>query len=291
MATEIFAHHAHVFPAEVNPNGTVDRLMRLMDECGIARAVGFAPFLYQIKRAGLSLHPNEWMAEQVRKNSRLEGFGTIDIRGGDIAGQVRFIKQLGLKGIKLHPNAQQFDILAPEAFEVYAAAQEHGLFCTFHTGVHHYRIKEYNVLSFDEVAHHFPDLRFSMEHVGGYHFFPQALAVIVNNIPFPPVPGRRCMVFGGLTSVFTQDYNRFWYLGNDRLIEGIAQGGVEQFFFGLDFPYNLEPGTKVALKTLAEIGLSEEQRELILGGNLRRELGLAEPKHNIRPTPHASAPD
>lgn len=291
MAIEIFAHHAHVFPAAVNPNGTIDRLMRLMDECGIARAVGFAPFLYQIKRAGLDINPNEWMAQQVRVNNRLEGFGTIDIRGGDIAAQVRQIKDLGLKGIKLHPNAQQFDILSPEAFEVYAAAQEQNLFLTFHTGVHHYRIKEYNVLSFDEVAHHFPDLRFSMEHVGGYHFFPQALAVIVNNIPFPPVPGRRCMVFGGLTSVFTQDYNRFWYLGKDRLIEAIAQGGVEQFFFGLDFPYNLEPGTKVALKTLHEIGLNEEQLEMILGGNLRRELGLPEPNHKIASPVTKAAPD
>src|SRR5204863_7573110 len=102
------------------------------------------------------------------------------------------------------------DILDPRAMQVYEAAQDLNLFCTFHSGVHHYRIAHYNVMKFDEVAYNFPELRISLEHVGGYSFFPQALAVIVNNIPFPPVPGRRPKVFGGLTSVFTTDYNRFW---------------------------------------------------------------------------------
>jgi predicted TIM-barrel fold metal-dependent hydrolase len=274
MAIEIFAHHCHVFPAEVNPNGTIDRLLKLMDECGIGGGVCFAPFLYQIKRAGLDFNPNDWLARELKQYPNLRGFGTVDIKSPDVKDQVKHVVDLGFKGIKLHPNAQEFDIVSREAFAVYEAAQKHNVFVTFHSGVHHYRIKEYNVLSFDEVAHHFPDLRFSMEHVGGYHFFPQALAVIVNNIPFPPVPGRRCMVFAGLTSVFTQDYNRFWYLSKDRLIELVAQAGVEQCIFGLDFPYNLEPGTKKGLQTLQEIGLTEEQQALILGGNLRRELGM-----------------
>ena len=34
--------------------------------------------------------------------------------------QVRRIADLGLRGIKMHPNAQEFDILCPQAFEAYA---------------------------------------------------------------------------------------------------------------------------------------------------------------------------
>ncbi|CAN5378361.1 TatD family hydrolase [soil metagenome] len=267
----IFANHAHVFPANVRPEGSIDRLLKLLDTCNIERAVCFAPFAYQLEGSGL--HANRWLQKELVSRPLLRGFGTVDLTAGHIADQVKEIADLGFRGIKLHPQAQEFALLEPKAFEVYAAAEKHGLFCTFHSGVHHFRLKSYRVLDFDEIAHHFPELKFSMEHVGGYSFFHDALAVIVNRIPFPPKPGKRCLVFGGMTSIFTQDYNRFWYMSRDRMLELIAQVGAQQLIFGLDFPYNLEENTKTALATLNDLGLSPDDLALILGGNLRRELG------------------
>jgi predicted TIM-barrel fold metal-dependent hydrolase len=278
MATSmhVFAHHAHVFPASVNANGTIDRLLSLLDACEIDEAVCFAPFPHQVK--GMGLDPVEWLAKEVARRGRLHGFGTLDLRRENtllpIADQVRRIRDFGMRGIKMHPNAQEFDLLSPEAFEAYAAAQKHGLFVTFHSGVHHYRIKHYNVLKFDEVAEHFTELRFSLEHLGGYHFFPEALAVIVNRIPFPPVPNKQCLVYGGLTSVFTPHYNRYWYLPRERLLEAVLQATPDQLIFGLDFPYNLEDNTRMGLQTLRGLGLEPHQLAKILGGNLREALGL-----------------
>ena len=40
----IFANHAHVFPKEIRPEGSVESLMRFLDECEIDKAVAFAPF-------------------------------------------------------------------------------------------------------------------------------------------------------------------------------------------------------------------------------------------------------
>jgi predicted TIM-barrel fold metal-dependent hydrolase len=273
MAIRIFANHAHVFPAAIKADGTIDRLLGLMDACDIEQAVCFAPFPNQVKETGLD--QNKWLAGELAlptRRGRLHGFGTVDLKRNDLKEQVQQITDLGLRGIKMHPNAQEFDILCPEALEVYAAAQDRKRFITFHSGIHHYRIDHYNVLKFDEVAYRFPDLRFSLEHVGGYAFFNQALAVISNNIPFPPVPGRKGTVFGGLTSIFTPHYNRLWYMSRERLLELLAQVGAEQLIFGLDFPYNLEENTKMGLKALGELGLSEEQKERILGGNLRDAL-------------------
>ncbi len=267
----IFANHAHVFPENIRPAGTIDRLIKLLDHCQIDGAVCFAPFAYQLK--GTDIDPVRWLKQELAHRSRLRGFGTVDVHRNDIADQVRAIADAGFCGIKMHPQAQEFALLSPEAFEAYEAAQKHKLFITFHSGVHHYRLKDYRVLDFDEIAHHFPELRFSLEHVGGYSFFQDALAVIVNRIPFPPIPGKRCMVFGGLTSIFTQDYNRFWYMNESRMRELIAQAGVQQLIFGLDFPYNLEDNTLIALTTLKNLGLAPDDLALILGGNLRRELG------------------
>lgn len=267
MAIRIFANHAHVFPESLNPDGTIDRLLRLLDACGIEQAVCFAPFPHQLRESGME--PNPWLAGQLKSQPRLVGFGTLDLTREDIENQVDQIKELGLKGIKMHPNAQEFDILCPAAMRAYDAAQEQGLFITFHSGVHQYRIAHYNVLKFDEVAYNFPNLRFSLEHVGGWAFFHEALAVITNNIPYPPIPGRRCRVYAGLTSIFTPDFIRMWYMPRERLLELIAQAGPEQLIFGLDFPYNLEENTRKGLQTIAELGLDERAQRLILGENLR----------------------
>ena len=249
----VLAHHAHVFPPSVNANGTADRLLRLMDECGIDQAVCFAPFAHQVQALGID--PVAWLADELKSRPRLYGFGTVDVRRRDLRDQVRRIAGFGFRGIKVHPNAQEFDMLGEAALELYGAAQDENLFLTFHSGVHHYRIRHYNVLNFDEIAWNFPKLRLSLEHVGGYSFFPEALAVIVNNIPFPPRPGERPRVFGGLTSVFTPHYNRFWYMPRERLLEAVAQAGASLLIFGLDFPYNLEDNTKLGLRTLRELGL------------------------------------
>jgi predicted TIM-barrel fold metal-dependent hydrolase len=184
MGIDILAHHAHVFPPDVNPGGTIDRLLTMLDACEIAQAVCFAPFAHQMD--GKPLQPNAWLANELKNHDRLYGFGTIDFRRDNLKDQVKEAADLGFRGLKLHPNIQQFDVLGPEALAVYAAAEERGLFLTFHTGVHHYRIEHYRVTKFDEVAHQFPKLRMSLEHVGGYSFFNEAIAVIFNNIPFPP---------------------------------------------------------------------------------------------------------
>jgi predicted TIM-barrel fold metal-dependent hydrolase len=271
MSTGIFAHHAHVFPESVRADGTIERLLRLLDECGIDGAVCFAPFSFQVRHAGV--HPNGWLAEAIAPHSRLVGFGTIDFARHDVKDQVRQCAQLGLRGLKLHPNVQEFDVLSPRAMEVYAAAEEQGLFVTFHTGVHHSRLEDCRLLKFDEVARRFPRLRFSMEHMGGYHFFHEALAVLANHYP-PPWEKRRCNVFAGLVSVFTLHQNRFWYLRPDQIMEIILQTSAEQVIFGLDFPYNLERETLIGLETIRGLGLEEADFRKILGGNLRRELGL-----------------
>jgi predicted TIM-barrel fold metal-dependent hydrolase len=269
MSYEVLANHAHVFPASLNPNGTIERLLQMLDACDIAQAVCFAPFPHACD--GKNLEPNLWLAAELKKHDRLLGFGTIDTRRRDMHDQAKKVADLGMRGLKLHPNAQGFDILDPKLFELYAAAQELNLFITFHTGVHHSHLMQNRVINFDEIAWNFPNLKFSMEHVGGYSFFHEALAVIFNHVP-PPWESGKCNVFAGLTSIFT-NYTRMWYLGNDRIKELAAQVGVNQLIFGLDFPFNVEEATKTGLDTIRSL-FSEPEQQKILGGNLRRELGL-----------------
>jgi len=267
----IWAHHAHVFPESVRPAGTIDQLLRLMDACGIEKAVAFSPFAHQLRDDGAGR--NRWLASEIARHDRFIGFGTIDFEHGDVVDQVKEISDLGLRGIKLHPAAQKVSVVDEAAMKVYEAAAERGLFLTFHTGIHWHRLSDYHVLLFDEIAYRFPSLRFSLEHVGGYHFLHDALAVILNNSR-KEGDRRVSNVYGGLTSVFDREKHKHWYFSLDLLQEIVWQVGAHQLIFGLDFPYNGEEETKGALAVIEALGLTPEEKELILGGTLRRVLGV-----------------
>ncbi|HEY1683208.1 MAG TPA: amidohydrolase family protein [Tepidisphaeraceae bacterium] len=278
--TAQLVNHAHVFPPAMNADGTIERLLVLMDACQIEKAVCFAPFPHQC-----DFDPNAWLMGELKKHDRLLGFGTVDVRREDLRQQVQRLKEMGFKGMKLHPNAQDFSILSPKIFQIYQAAQDLGMFITFHTGVHHARMKNSRVIDFDEIAWEFPRLKFSMEHVGGYHFFKEALAVLFNHVP-PPWETGESNVFAGLASIFTMPALRFWHLTREQLLELVGQVGVDQMIFGLDFPYNKEKETLHGIETIQSLGLSETDVAKILGGNLKRALGLGDHVASERTTLH-----
>lgn len=264
----IYANHAHVFPKELKEIGTVDRLLCFLDECGIDRAVAFAPFQDRFNETGRTENVNEWLAKEIKNQDRLDGFGTIDFESGDLKGQVDRIQQLGFKGIKMHPPYQEFVIDGPEAFEVYERAQELGLFISFHSGMHWHRLRDNRVILFDEVAWNFPKLKFSLEHIGGYHFFKEALAVMCNN-------SRReedC-VFAGWTSVGNRKgKGDEWALTDEELEIVIAQTGEDRSIFGIDFPYSKPEHIINDIARIKGLDISEECKEKILGKTLDKLL-------------------
>ena len=269
----IWANHAHVFPETVRSQGSVEALLRLLDECQIERAVCFAPFASQL--AGTEIRGNPWLAAALRPHDdRLLGFGTIDFTAGDVAGQVTQIHELGFGGIKLHPAVQQFHILADPLLAVYGRAEELGLLLSFHTGVHHARLSDARLIDFDEIAHRFPRLRFSLEHTGGYAFHREAVGVIQNNLSRPHATGKGT-VFAGLTSVFSPR-ERAWYLppdGRESIESLVAQIGADHIVFGLDFPYRTAAYVREAIGIVTRLAIADGDKEQILGGTLRTLLG------------------
>ena len=272
MYDHIWANHAHVFPAGAKPGGEIERLKELMAACHIEKAVCFACFRDQYERSGLPGEPVGWLAEAIRDDDSLIGFGTVDFDRDDIAYQTERIADLGMKGIKIHPAAQEINVMSDKAREVYRVAQEKGLFLSFHTGIHWHRIRDYNLLLFDEVAYCYPELKFSMEHIGGYHFFREALAVMCNakrNADFDTV-------YAGWTSVAMGEDGLpgEWSLTDDELRTVIRQTGNTRSIFGLDFPYKGVEQAQAAIERIKNLDIPEEAKEGILGGNLRTALGI-----------------
>lgn len=272
----IFANHAHLFPKGSKDNAQLDDLKRLMDECEIEKAVCFATFSEQNTRVGLDRNTNKWLANEIKNEKNLYGFGTIDFDIGNVKEQVKEIKDLGLLGIKIHPAYQEKRVDSPELFEVYEEAQEQGLFVSFHTGLHWYRIREYQMLLFDEVAWNFPRLKFSMEHMGGYSFFKEALLVMNNN----KRNDQGGEIYAGWTSInMDKDENGnpicgAWSLTDEQLCTLIHQTGPYRSIFGLDFPYKKADVIKTSIERVKNLPISDEAKHGILGDNLRRVLGV-----------------
>lgn len=265
----IFANHAHLFPKVIKEHGDIYSLMNYLDEAEIDKAVCFAPFANQLAQAGIDMDQNEWLAKEIKGNDRLFGFGTINFEKGNLEDDVKRIYELGFKGIKLHPPYQEFVIDGPDAFRVYAKAEELGLFVSFHSGMHWHRLKDNRVLLLDEVAWNFPYLKFSMEHIGGYHFFKEALAVMCNNSRHYPDH-----VYAGWTTVKDRYGMTAWSLSDEQLETVILQTGEERSIFGLDFPYNKVDDIKWDIERIRRLNISEQCKENILGGTLAKVLNV-----------------
>ena len=276
---EIFANHAHLFPEDVREEGGVDSLLRLLDECGIARAVCFAPFRSQVADAGYH-EPNEWLVERIADEPRLTGFACINPVEDDALERLALAAELGLPACKLHPAFDKFDILDPRAMDFYAAAEELGIALDFHTGPHWWRISDYHPLKFDEIAFAHPGLCLILEHLGGRPFFEDVLAVLGNNLPI----GRPGNIYGGISSVLNRDYQKLWYLGIERVAEAIYILGEDMPIYGLDFPYNKVEHINNDLTQLRRLELSDEGFAKLFGGNLERAIaGPREPSEFTAP--------
>lgn len=268
----IYANHAHLFPKNTKPNGDIDCLKELLDACEIEGAVCFSPFWHQMDMYAHTTgkNPCEWVAGALKNEPNLIGFGTVDFDKNNLKDQVKEIGDLGLKGIKIHPAAQEVKIDSPQLFEVYEEAQEQGLFISFHTGLHWHRIADYQMLLFDEVAYNFPKLRFSMEHIGGYSFFRDAL-LIMNNNSRSEIPH----VYAGWTSIAMETDEMgntrqgAWSLTDDDLCTLVHQAGYETSIFGLDTPYKGIEQTKQAIERIKNLPIPEKAKHAILGENLR----------------------
>lgn len=273
----IFANHAHLFPKELREDGAIGPLMEMLDACEIDKAVCFAPFSSRFYEHPLFFdkNQNEWLYKEIAGNDRLLGFGTIDVMPGakPIEDQVKQIVDLGFKGIKMHPAFQEIRVDGETAFKVYEQAEKHGLFMSFHTGLHWHRIRDYEMLLFDEITYNFPDLYFSMEHVGGYSLFREALLVMCNNKKNP-----HC--FAGWTSIEPEENGLLgpWALTDTDLQTLIFQTGDDRSLFGLDFPYKNIDYVKRAMARIRSLPISDTAKENILGKTLERILFGTEEK-------------
>ena len=69
-------------------------------------------------------HINEFLLEQSKKHEDFIGFGTLHAGMEGLMEETEWILQNGLRGIKMHPDSQQFNIDDERLFPVYEHLQD-----------------------------------------------------------------------------------------------------------------------------------------------------------------------
>ena len=284
----MFINHCHVSPVSFGDEpevGTFPHLERILENTGVEGAVVFAPLPFAklgwIKEAADEFGtPNEWLATELRKRSRFCGYASINPKDNDSSEQLRAAVRMGLVGAKIHPPVMKFTINDPDIDGFFQTAEELDVPIHIHTGVHaapyDAPLQTYMPILIDDVAQKHPNLRLVIEHLGGYAFFNQALAVIQNN--------ENC--YAGLTACsgrvpkYCLPPRRIRILVKTLLKRPSDELLAEKIIYGLDYPWN--PSNLAALRYdiewIRSWDIPEEGKNNILGSNLDRLIG----RHGIK---------
>jgi hypothetical protein len=176
---------------------------------------------------------------------------------------------LGMRGVKLGANYQNFDPLEPRALAIYERAQRLGLPIMFHQGTSPVReapIKLAHPLLMDEIAIRYPHLKIIMAHVG--HPWQVETCVVIRKHP---------NVYADVSANFYRPYS-LW----EQLIKATEWNVMDKLLFGTDFPVTTVQETIDGLRRVNDIvegtrlpRVSEEAIEGIINRDSLSLLGLS----------------
>ena len=177
---KIIDMHAHIFPDKIaekavesigryyhspmTGTGTVDGLLKGGNKIGVSKYVvhSSATNVEQVKAI------NDYVSGVQSAHSEFIGFGTLHPGLEDIDQEVERIISLGLKGIKLHPEFQEFIIDSDEMLPVYKAI-EGKLPVLIHMGDE--KKDSSSPVRLARVLDMFPELVVIAAHFGGYRMW------------------------------------------------------------------------------------------------------------------------
>jgi predicted TIM-barrel fold metal-dependent hydrolase len=185
---------------------------------------------------------NDDIATFVRENGdKYIGFLTLHPHDPKVLDEIeRATGDLGLRGIKLGPNYQNFDPIGEEAFRVYKRAEELGLPILFHQGtspVQFATLDYAHPRHMDTIAMAFPNLKVIMAHMA--HPWQVDCFVVIRKHP---------NVYADISANF---YRPWSYYNAFRM--ATEWGVLPKLLFGSDYPVATPQETMDALQHVNDV--------------------------------------
>lgn len=258
--------HTHAFPDKLAPraidalskasgglepqtDGAVGGLKKLMDSQGVDISV----VLSIATNASQQKNVNDFAAS-VNNCSDIFAFGSVYPHSPDALDELDRIKSLGLKGVKLHPEYQQFYTDDEKMKPIYQKISRLGLITVFHSGMDFgYRPPYHNMPENLEKAVRWFESPVIAAHWGGVGVGEEVIK-------------RLC----GLDLYFDTS---FGYGTMPRYVAEtiIEKHGTDKLVFGTDAPWHCAEWEQRLIESL---GLSESEKEKIYFKNARQLLEI-----------------
>jgi predicted TIM-barrel fold metal-dependent hydrolase len=239
----IFDAHTHLGNDIDGMTGDLDELLAAMDRYGVSRAFMFC-LDEPDRHPGFRAANDRTLAFAERSAGRLIPFVRLDLTEGPVE-EARRVLDLGARGIKLHPRAQQFLVDDVRLDPIFALAAERRVPILIHGG----RGLPPIAAGLHALVDRYPGSQLIIAHAG--------IADLAG------LAGH----FSGRAGVF---FDTSTWSAID-LLDFYRQVPPEQIVYASDYPYGTQPGSLlIALKTARAAGLGDEQVRLMLAGNAER---------------------
>lgn len=188
---------------------------------------------------------NNFIAETVKSsNGLMTGLGTLHPDSENIEGDIEQIKALGLKGVKMHPDFQKFEINSDKCDKIYALCE--GVLPVYlHTGDSRYSFS--NPDNMIPVLEKYPELTVIGAHFGGWSCWKEAAKKL-----------------SGYKNFYVDCSSSFDWFTPDEAAELVRMYGADKVLFGTDFPMWSH---EKELKFFFSMKLTDEEQEKILYKN------------------------
>ena len=226
--------HCHIYPDTIarkavsavehfyddltkNPHdGTASTLVKSGEAAGISHFVVHSVATTPRQVSAI----NRFISQSVQESGgRFTGMGTMHLESESFERDLDELQSLGLVGVKLHPDIQEFCVDDPRAMKIFELCEDRGLPVCVHTG--DYRYDYSNPPRVRNVLEAFPKLTFIGAHFGGWSVWKEAARVL------PDYPN------------IIVDTSSTFYLHKEHpqwIKELIRVWGAERVMFGTDYP-------------------------------------------------------
>jgi len=195
---------------------------------------------------------NEFIARSVSESrGRMTGLGTLHPDSADQAGDIEHLLELGLHGVKLHPDIQNFKVDDPRCLSIYDICARKGLPILMHTGDHRYDNSNPNRVL--PILKAYPALTLIGAHFAGWSVWEKSAEM------------------AGTNNLFVDCSSTMPYLSSDKVVELIRRFGAENVLFGTDYPL-WSPAKEI--EAFMKLDLTDGERRLILSENAKKVYNL-----------------
>ena len=262
---KVINSHCHIYPDKIaakavkgirdfydlhmSLNGTVDDLIEDGNKVGVVHYLihSVATTPKQVKSI------NEFISYEVKKHPDLfTGFGTLHPDSDDIEGDVNYLLDLGLKGVKLHPDFQLFALNEERAFKLGEAINDADIPVLIHCGDFRYNYSNPEQLM--PFLERFPDMTVIGAHFAGWSMWEDATKQLA-----------------GTPNLYVDLSSSLYALSPETALDLIHAYGADKVLWGTDYPMW---DAVSEMEYFNKIDLTEKERSQILYENASKLLKL-----------------